>query len=192
MPHPLSGHQERRADSRNRPGRHRSACRPAGFPADWGEGHFIGVVRVLDRVCQTAGLADINLAKLRSNSMTFLSGRRAVAWHPLLNRLFDEPERVGVLDQCAIITVPVNRVGFFSVGGGSGAPPVGCPPVSGGLSPGPSGPPAGPGCTDPGRCASATSGLTMTLSLSMTIAALTARSIASPRYVPDFSSQRSA
>jgi integrase len=25
------------------------------FPADWGEGHFIGVVRVLDRVCARAG-----------------------------------------------------------------------------------------------------------------------------------------
>lgn len=26
------------------------------LPADWGEGHFIGVVRVLDRVCARAGL----------------------------------------------------------------------------------------------------------------------------------------
>jgi integrase len=25
---------------------------PFFFPADWGKGHFIGVVRVLDRVCE--------------------------------------------------------------------------------------------------------------------------------------------
>lgn len=38
---------------------------PFFFPADWGEGHFIGVVRVLDRVCQKAGLADITPHTLR-------------------------------------------------------------------------------------------------------------------------------
>lgn len=35
------------------------------FPADWGDGHFIGVVRVLDRVCQRAGLMDITPHTLR-------------------------------------------------------------------------------------------------------------------------------
>ena len=35
------------------------------FPADWGEGHFIGVVRVLDRVCEKARLADITPHTLR-------------------------------------------------------------------------------------------------------------------------------
>lgn len=35
------------------------------FPADWGEGHFIGVVRVLDRVCARAGLADVTPHTLR-------------------------------------------------------------------------------------------------------------------------------
>lgn len=29
------------------------------FAADWGEGHVVGVVRVLDRVCEKARLADI-------------------------------------------------------------------------------------------------------------------------------------
>jgi hypothetical protein len=29
---------------------------PFVFPADWGDGHFIGVVRVMDRVCARAGL----------------------------------------------------------------------------------------------------------------------------------------
>ena len=29
------------------------------FPADWGDGHFIGVVRVLDQVCARAGLKDV-------------------------------------------------------------------------------------------------------------------------------------
>ena len=29
---------------------------PFVFPADWGDGHFIGVVRVLDRVCARAGV----------------------------------------------------------------------------------------------------------------------------------------
>jgi integrase len=38
---------------------------PFFFPADRGEGHFIGVVRVLDRVCQKAGLADITPHTLR-------------------------------------------------------------------------------------------------------------------------------
>lgn len=38
---------------------------PFFFPADWGEGHFIGVVRVLDRICQKAGLADITPHTLR-------------------------------------------------------------------------------------------------------------------------------
>lgn len=38
---------------------------PFFFPADWGEGHFIGVVRVLDRVCQKAGLSDITPHTLR-------------------------------------------------------------------------------------------------------------------------------
>lgn len=38
---------------------------PFFFPADWGEGHFIGVVRVLDRVCQKAGLVDITPHTLR-------------------------------------------------------------------------------------------------------------------------------
>lgn len=35
------------------------------FPADWGEGHFIGVVRVLDRICALAGLADVTPHTLR-------------------------------------------------------------------------------------------------------------------------------
>lgn len=35
------------------------------FPADWGEGHFIGVVRVLDRVCERAKLADVTPHTLR-------------------------------------------------------------------------------------------------------------------------------
>ena len=38
---------------------------PYFFPADWGEGHFVGVVRVLDRVCEKARLADITPHTLR-------------------------------------------------------------------------------------------------------------------------------
>lgn len=38
---------------------------PFFFPADWGEGHFIGVVRVRNRVCQKAGLADVTPHTLR-------------------------------------------------------------------------------------------------------------------------------
>jgi len=38
---------------------------PFVFPADWGEGHFIGVVRVLDRVCAKAGLEDVTPHTLR-------------------------------------------------------------------------------------------------------------------------------
>ncbi|EQB31358.1 MULTISPECIES: tyrosine-type recombinase/integrase [Sphingomonadales] len=35
------------------------------FPADWGDGHFVGVVRVLDRVCARAGLEDVTPHVLR-------------------------------------------------------------------------------------------------------------------------------
>ena len=38
---------------------------PFFFPADWGDGHFVGVVRVLDRVCAQASLADITPHTLR-------------------------------------------------------------------------------------------------------------------------------
>ncbi|BCH29766.1 integrase [Mesorhizobium sp. L-8-10] len=38
---------------------------PFVFPADWGEGHFIGVVRVLDRVCLRAGLNNVTPHTLR-------------------------------------------------------------------------------------------------------------------------------
>jgi hypothetical protein len=34
---------------------------PYLFPADLGDGHFIGVVRVLERVCAKANLADVTL-----------------------------------------------------------------------------------------------------------------------------------
>ncbi|WP_413992440.1 tyrosine-type recombinase/integrase [Labrys okinawensis] len=38
---------------------------PFVFPADWGDGHFIGVVRVLDRVCARAGLKGVTPHTLR-------------------------------------------------------------------------------------------------------------------------------
>jgi site-specific recombinase XerD len=38
---------------------------PYFFPADWGDGHFIGVVRVLDRVCALAKLDDVTPHTLR-------------------------------------------------------------------------------------------------------------------------------
>lgn len=38
---------------------------PYVFPADWGEGHFIGIVRVLDRVCALAGLTEVTPHVLR-------------------------------------------------------------------------------------------------------------------------------
>jgi integrase len=38
---------------------------PFFFPADWGEGHFIGLVRVLDRVCAMARLEDVTPHTLR-------------------------------------------------------------------------------------------------------------------------------
>ncbi|PHR11654.1 MAG: integrase [Sphingopyxis sp.] len=38
---------------------------PFVFPADWGDGHFIGVVRVLDRVCARAGLKEVTPHTLR-------------------------------------------------------------------------------------------------------------------------------
>ncbi len=38
---------------------------PFVFPADWGEGHFVGVVRVLDRVCARAGFEKVTPHTLR-------------------------------------------------------------------------------------------------------------------------------
>ncbi len=38
---------------------------PFFFPADWGEGHFVGVVRVLDRVCAMGQLANVTPHTLR-------------------------------------------------------------------------------------------------------------------------------
>jgi integrase len=38
---------------------------PYFFPADWGDGHFIGIVRVLDRVCAMAKLEDVTPHTLR-------------------------------------------------------------------------------------------------------------------------------
>ena len=38
---------------------------PFFFPADWGDGHFIGVVRVFDRVCAMAQLKDVTPHTLR-------------------------------------------------------------------------------------------------------------------------------
>ena len=35
------------------------------FPADWGDGHFVGVVRVLDRVCRKAEIDDVTPHVLR-------------------------------------------------------------------------------------------------------------------------------
>ncbi|HZT89855.1 MAG TPA: site-specific integrase [Stellaceae bacterium] len=35
------------------------------FPADWGDGHFVGVVRVLDRVCAKANLKEVTPHVLR-------------------------------------------------------------------------------------------------------------------------------
>lgn len=44
------------------PGR---AGSPFVFPADWGAGHFVGVVRVLDRICRKAKLKDVTPHVLR-------------------------------------------------------------------------------------------------------------------------------
>jgi integrase len=44
------------------PARHGS---PFVFPADWGDGHFIGVVRVLDRICRRVQLQDVTPHVLR-------------------------------------------------------------------------------------------------------------------------------
>jgi len=38
---------------------------PFLFPADWGDGHFIGVVRVLDRICRKAELKGVTPHVLR-------------------------------------------------------------------------------------------------------------------------------
>lgn len=44
------------------------------FPADWGDGHFIGVVRVLERVCFKAGLEDVTPHVLRHTFASIAGG----------------------------------------------------------------------------------------------------------------------
>jgi integrase len=44
------------------------------FPADWGDGHFIGLVRVLDRVCLRAGLKDVTPHVLRHSFASVAGG----------------------------------------------------------------------------------------------------------------------
>ena len=44
------------------------------FPADWGEGHFVGVVRVLDRVCQRAGIENVTPHVLRHTFASVAGG----------------------------------------------------------------------------------------------------------------------
>ena len=70
---PLSRHQKRRADPGSREGSnllHRTLrrvekVRGIVFPADWGHGHFVGVVRVLNRLCVKAKLSDVTPHVLR-------------------------------------------------------------------------------------------------------------------------------
>lgn len=38
---------------------------PFVFPADWGDGHFVGIVRVLERVCKRAGLSEVTPHTMR-------------------------------------------------------------------------------------------------------------------------------
>ena len=38
---------------------------PYFFPADWGDGHFVGMVRVLDRLCALANIVDVTPHTLR-------------------------------------------------------------------------------------------------------------------------------
>jgi site-specific recombinase XerD len=44
------------------------------FPADWGDGHFIGVVRVLDRICERARLEDVTPHVLRHTFASVAGG----------------------------------------------------------------------------------------------------------------------
>lgn len=44
------------------------------FPADWGEGHFVGVVRVLDRVCERAGIEKVTPHVLRHTFASVAGG----------------------------------------------------------------------------------------------------------------------
>lgn len=44
------------------------------FPADWGEGHFIGVVRVLDRICLRAGIENVTPHVLRHTFASVAGG----------------------------------------------------------------------------------------------------------------------
>lgn len=44
------------------------------FPADWGDGHFIGLVRVLDRICHRAGLEGVTPHVLRHTFASVAGG----------------------------------------------------------------------------------------------------------------------
>lgn len=44
------------------------------FPADWGDGHFIGIIRVLDRVCARAKLEKVTPHVLRHTFASIAGG----------------------------------------------------------------------------------------------------------------------
>jgi integrase len=74
---PIPGHEDRRANSPHRQGCHRGDRGPAKvedspyvFPADVGEGHFIGLVRILQRVCDRAEITGITPHVLRDTFAT--------------------------------------------------------------------------------------------------------------------------
>ena len=58
---------------------------PFVFPADWGDGHFIGVVRVLDRICMKASLKEVTPHVLRH---TFASVAGDLGFSELRSRVF--------------------------------------------------------------------------------------------------------
>jgi integrase len=53
---------------------------PFVFPVDWGDGHFVGVVRVLERICAKAGLKDVTPHTLRH---TFASAAASLGYSEL-------------------------------------------------------------------------------------------------------------
>jgi hypothetical protein len=63
---------------------------PFFFAADWGEGHFNGIVRVLDCICVLAGLADVSPHTLRHTFASVAALPRIVLDLPEADRVFED------------------------------------------------------------------------------------------------------
>jgi integrase len=84
---------------------------PFAFPADWGNGHFIGVARVLERVCVKANLKDVTPHVLR-HMFASVAGDLGISELTIAGLLGHSPRGVtqGYVHLDAAVIVAADRV----------------------------------------------------------------------------------